>query len=122
MPRKRNETRIADSDWPPSTERLEELIGEAITDAYGEEEQRIGFLTMLQDNLTLPFETEVLGVRVTVEIIELDPADEIVAFCRGGKHRQAIPVLYLPLPSPPPVGAEWIEAYRHWAHQGCEPP
>jgi len=27
--------------------------------------------------------------------------------------------LDLPLPSPPPAGAEWIAAYRHWAtHNG----
>jgi hypothetical protein len=114
MPRKRNETQMGDSNWPPSMERLEELIDEAITDAYGVEEQRIGFFTLLQDNLALPFETEVLGVRVTVERIDLTAAEEIVAFCRRGKHRQAIPVLYLPLPSPPPAGAEWIAAYRHW--------
>jgi hypothetical protein len=25
-----------------------------------------------------------------------------------------IPILDLPLPTPPPGGAEWIEAYRHW--------
>jgi hypothetical protein len=23
----------------------------------------------------------------------------------------------LPLPSPPPPGAEWVEAYRHWRKQ-----
>jgi hypothetical protein len=114
MTRKRNEPRPADSDWPPSTARLEQLVEEAIVDAYGEEEQRVGFLTMLQDNLELPFDTEVLGVRVTVERIDLTPAEEIVAICRRGEHRQAIPVLYLPLHSPPPAGAEWIEAYRHW--------
>jgi hypothetical protein len=28
---------------------------------------------------------------------------------------QAIGILDLPLPAPPPAGAEWIEAYRHWA-------
>jgi hypothetical protein len=81
---------MGDSNWPPSTERLEELIDEAITDAYGVEEQRIGFFTLLQDNLALPFETEVLGVRVTVERIDLTAAEEIVAFCRRAKHRQAI--------------------------------
>jgi hypothetical protein len=70
--------------------------------------------TLLQDNLALPFEAEMLGVRETVESTDLTPAEEIVALCRRGKHRQTIPVLYLPLPSPPPAGAERIEAYRHW--------
>ena len=28
---------------------------------------------------------------------------------------QRIPILDLPLPTPPPEGAQWIEAYRRWA-------
>ena len=39
----------------------------------------------------------------------------IVAICAHGKHRQAIPILDLPLPDPPPDGTEWIAAYRRWA-------
>ncbi len=39
----------------------------------------------------------------------------IVAICAGGKYRQAIPILDLPLPDPPPQGTEWIAAYRRWA-------
>ena len=70
---------------------------------------------MLEENLVLPFETDVLGVRVFVERIDLTDAEEIVAICRRGSDRQAIPVLDLPLPSPRPAGAEWIEAYRCWA-------
>src|SRR5262245_414081 len=42
--------------------RLRELIEEATADAYGEDEQRVGFLTMIQDHLEVPFETEILGV------------------------------------------------------------
>jgi len=101
--------------WPPSKSRLEQLIEEAIVDAYGDSEQRTGFLTVLQDNLDLPFETLVLGVPVKVERVDLTPADEIVAICRRGTTRQAVPILELPLPSPRPLGAEWIEAYRRWA-------
>lgn len=101
--------------WPPSKARLEHLIDEAIVDAYGDSEQRLGFLTVLQDNLDLPFETLVLGMPVKVDRVELTPADEIVAICRRGRTRQPIPILELPLPSPPPAGAEWIEAYRRWA-------
>lgn len=48
--------------------RLDQLVEEAVIDAYGESEQRIG-----------------------------------------------LPILDLPLPSPPPAGWEWIETYRLWA-------
>lgn len=99
----------------PSTARLEAMIEEATVDAYGESEQRTGFYTMMEDGLALPFETQVLGVEVTVERIDLTSADEIVAVCTRGHARQAIPILELPLPVPPPAGAGWIEAYRRWA-------
>lgn len=95
--------------------KLKNMIEEATVDAYGGSEQRVGFLTMIEDNLALPFVTCILGVEVTVDRIDLTAADEIVAICRRGRTRQAIPILKLPLPKPVPKGAEWIEAYRRWA-------
>jgi hypothetical protein len=50
--------------------------------------------------------------------VDLNDAEEIVAICRRGRQRQLIPIVNLPLPSPPPVGWEWIEAYRHWVRSG----
>ena len=63
----------------------------------------------------MPFQTTVLGVEVTVEDIDLTGRNSIVAHCSRGAFRQAISVLDLPLPKPPLEGAQWIEAYRHWA-------
>ena len=37
-----------------------------------------------------------------------------MAMCTRAGIRQRIRVLDLPQPKPPPVGAQWIEAYRHW--------
>jgi hypothetical protein len=101
-----------------SARQLDALIEEAIVDAYGESEQRVGFLTMLEEHLAVPFETDIVGVTVRVEKVDLNDADEIVAVCRRGRQRQRIPILNLPLPSPPPPGWEWIEAYRRWARGG----
>ena len=118
MPRKavrKTPSRKSRAGWPPSRARLEELVAEAIVDAYDESEQRMGLFTMIEDNLALPFETDVLGVPVRVERVEFTDANEIVAVCRRGAARQRITVLELPLPKPPPSGAEWIEAYRRWA-------
>lgn len=95
--------------------RLEQLVEDAIVDAYNESEQRCGLFTMIEEHLAVPFETELLGVAVMVERIDLNEADEVVAICRRGRMRQRVNVLDLPLPSPPPDGAEWIEAYRYWA-------
>jgi hypothetical protein len=63
--------------WPPPKELLEQLVEEAVVDAYGDSEQRTGFLTMLEENVAFPFETEVLRVPVTVE---LDPSARFLQF------------------------------------------
>jgi hypothetical protein len=56
-----------------------------------------------------------LGVEVTVSKIDLLSGTGIAAICSRGKHRQAIGILDLPLPIPPPSGTDWIDAYRRWA-------
>ena len=92
---------------------LDRLAEEAIVDAYGEDEQLAGFYTMIEENLALPFATNLLGAEVAVEGIDLT-AGGIVAVCVRGPLRQPIGLLELPLPDPPPPGSEWIAAYRHW--------
>ena len=94
--------------------RLAEMVEQATVDAYGDSEQITGWLTMIEENLAVPFETEVLGVLITVERVDLDRSEQIVAICRRGRARQSLPIIDLPLPTPLPDGAEWIEAYRHW--------
>jgi len=99
-----------------SASRLDALIEEATVDAYDESEQKAGFFTMLENHLAVPFLTEVLGMTVTVETIDMTDDEEIVAVCVRGKSRQPIRILELPLPEPP-EGAEWIDAYRRWARR-----
>ncbi len=84
------------------------MVEEATVDACGESEQVTGWFTMIEDNLDMPFETTVLGVPVTVERVDLDRSEEIVAVCRRGRGRQSIPIVDLP------DGAEWVEAYCLW--------
>jgi len=93
---------------------LDALIAEAIVDAYSESEQTGGFYTMMENSLALPFETEILGIKVAVEQIDWNDENAIVAVCRRGGKRQRIPILEPPLLSPTARGAEWIAAYRYW--------
>ncbi len=90
------------------------MIAEATVDCYNDGECVTGFHTVIDEHLAVPFQTFVLGIDVTVTGIELSDDDQIVAICARGRKRQQIPILDLPLPAPPPGGAEWIEAYRHW--------
>ncbi len=98
-----------------SKERLAALVEEATVDCYNESEAVCGFYTKIEDYLEVPFTTVVMGVDVEVARVELTRQDVIAAVCLSGRLRQRIPVCDLPLPLPPPAGAEWIEAYRHWA-------
>ena len=59
------------------------------------------------------------AVRPDTQVVGIDEAqfldDGIVAVCVRGHDRQRLDLLNLPLPTPPPEGAEWIDAYRYWA-------
>ena len=98
-----------------SNAKLDDMIKEATVDAYGDSEETMGFFTLLEDRLKLPFKTELLGIEVAVERVDLTDDEQIVVVCSRGKSRQRISILDLPLPSPPPEGAEWIDAYRRWS-------
>jgi hypothetical protein len=68
--------------------RLDPLVGEAVVDCYGESEQITGLYTMMDAHLSVPFKTMVLGVPVTVERVNLNEREEIVAVCRRDRIRQ----------------------------------
>lgn len=96
-----------------SGEMLAAMAAEATVDCYDDSECLMGFYTMIGEHLATPFRTCVLGVEVTVSDIDLHGA-QIVAICTHGRWQQAIGILDLPLPTPQPDGAEWIEAFRCW--------
>jgi hypothetical protein len=90
------------------------MVAEAVVDAHDEDECLLGFYNIIEEELAMPFETTVLGATVTVEDIGLTSYG-ITADCVRGDHRQAISIIDLPLPEPPPAGSKWIAAYRYWA-------
>ena len=97
-----------------SKAKLTEMIEPATVDAYSESEQVTGWFTMIEENLAVPFKTTVVGVQIIVQLVDLGRSDQIIAVWRRGRARQSLSILDLPLPTPPPDGAEWIEAYRRW--------
>jgi hypothetical protein len=103
--------------WPPTKIALERLIAEATVDADGEYEQRSAFYTMIETHLAVPFDVEVLGGLSTVDRVDLTRDDRIVAIVKRGRLRQAIDLRDLPIPNPPPSGAEWIAAFCAWSRR-----
>jgi hypothetical protein len=98
--------------------QLDELIEEATVDCYDEQEQASGFFAVIEDNLGLPFATRILGIDASVTAVEMDDDGRIKAVCERSGEQQRIDLIDLPLPSPPPSGAEWIAAYRRWVEGG----
>ncbi len=92
------------------------LIEAATVDAYNEEEQATGFLTMIQDHLACPFTALVVGEPVQVVGFDFGEPYEttVMAVCRRNGKRYKINVTSLAWEDTPPKGAEWIEAYRAW--------
>lgn len=90
------------------------MIEEATVDCCNDSECETGFYTMLDQHLDTPFQTSVLGTPVTVTGVDLSTDDQLVVICIRDSTRQSLPILDLPLPTPPPAGAEWINAYRLW--------
>ena len=50
---------------------LDKLIGKATTDAYNELEQASGFFAIIEENLSLPFVTQVFGQSVTMAKLDI---------------------------------------------------
>ena len=84
--------------WPSTPAALDALIEEATIDANGVSEQRVGFHTMLDEHLAVPFDVALVGMTVTVERIDVTDDERIVAVCRRGRFRQAISLDDLPIP------------------------
>jgi hypothetical protein len=97
-----------------SKAKLEKLIEQAVVGAYTEEEQAVGFLTTKEDHLALPFSTNILGVDVVVEKVDMTRDGQIVAVCRRDKTGHKIGILDLPLRTLAPAVRKWITAYHHW--------
>jgi len=62
-----------------------------VLDAYTEEEQAAGFLTMIEEHLALPFSVKILGVDADVERVDMTLDGQIVGICRRGKTRAENP-------------------------------
>lgn len=91
---------------------LDSLIEEATVDCYDEEECRVGFLTMLQDNIQTPFEAKLVGNTVTINKIDGDDR-AIKAFIRNGKSIYPVDILDLKVEQDV-SGYPWLAAYRKW--------
>ncbi len=96
-------------------ERLQELIEEATVDAYGEDEQHTGLLTMIGDNVVCPFKAKIIGEEVKATAFEHPESGYgLKVMCRYKGETYPIDITSLEWIDPLPEGFEWIEAYFEW--------
>ncbi len=98
-----------------ATKYLRELIEEATIDAYGDEEEHAGLLTMIDDNLELPFKAKMIGETVEVtEVVwpEYGLGLKFMCISKGKEH--IVDATSLEWTEPLPEGIEWVEAYFEW--------
>ena len=87
-----------------SKSELDEMIEEALVDAYGESEQITAFYTMIEENMTFPFDSVILGAKVHIEKVDLTDDERIVFVCHRQRERLLLDVRELRYSNPPPDG------------------
>jgi hypothetical protein len=98
--------------------RLEALLAEAIVDCYDEEEEFVGVLTILDEQLVFPLQARALGDDVTVIGLNHDRSDlrrGIVARVRKAGQEYNVALSELEFVNPDATSAEWLEVYRYWS-------
>jgi hypothetical protein len=96
-------------------DRLQELIEEATVDANGEDEEHMGLVTMIEENVDCPFKARVIGEEV--EVVSLRGPKSgfgLVAVCRYKDKNYDLDVSSLEWSAKKPKGFKWIEAYQAW--------
>lgn len=96
-----------------TTEELDSLIEEATVDCYNEYEDRVGFLTMIQDNVPVPFQAMLHGDPVMISEIDGDDRVIKVTIEKNG-NIYPVDILDLEIDDEKVKGREWIAAYRQW--------
>ena len=101
-----------------SEERLQELLDEAIVDCYDEEEEFMGVLISVDENVAWPLPAQLTGM--SVEVLGLDESASnlrrgIVARIRRGGKEQRASLSDLTFGETDESSAEWLAMYRWWA-------
>jgi len=101
-------------------ERLQELLEEAIVDCYDEEEEFMGVLITVDENVVWPLPAQLTGMPVEVLGLEesaSSPRRGIVARIRrdGKEHRASLSDLTFG--DLDETSAEWLAMFHWWAER-----
>ena len=117
---------------PKDDEREERITMEIIVDAYGPEEQAMGWYYYLQDHLGFPFLAQCVAQRAIsplrvgdeVEIIGMAPEEEceheMFVLTRWDRGTLAVPLSQLEGVAVDDETRQAIEDWRYWVARGYE--
>ena len=113
-------------------EREERIHMEIVVDAYGPEEQALGWYYYLDDTLAFPFRARCTAERATsplavgdeVEIVGMAPEEEceheMFVLMRGDRRPLAVPLAQLEGIAVDDQTRQAIEDWQYWVGQGYE--
>ncbi|MGI8912457.1 MAG: calcium-binding protein [Chloroflexota bacterium] len=118
---------------PKDDEREERIAMEIIIDAYGPEEQALGWYTYLEERLTFPFQTSCVTERAisplqvgdAVEIVGMAPQEEctqemFVETPWGHQRTLAVPLAQLQVTYADDDSRQAVEDWHYWLNRGNE--
>lgn len=93
---------------------LDSMVESILVDAYGDDEQYVAFLTVIEEETRLPAAATLLGAPVTVTGLDYtNEARGLVAICEGSNGTGEVALADLAFP--PDTVTAWIHAaYRHY--------
>ncbi len=97
-------------------QKVREALEDATVDAYGEDEQHTGLLTVTQDELLFPFRAKVLGDDVEIVDMEWPEDDEygLDLVCERNGQRHRVEARSVDLLETLPDGHLYLAAYLMW--------
>ncbi|MEO0457531.1 MAG: calcium-binding protein [Cyanobacteria bacterium P01_A01_bin.114] len=113
-------------------EREHRIIMEIVVDAYGPEEQVLGWYYYLQDTMQFPFTAVCMGKRrtsplkegATVEVRQLAPEDdcerEMFVEIDWDEDTLAVPLAQLEAPEADEETQQAIADWHYWVNRGYE--
>jgi Calcium binding len=113
-------------------QREQRIQDEIIVDAYGAEEQAMGWYYYLEEHLHLPFRGKCIGQRATsplikgqeMEVMGLAPAEEceheMFVTVKWDQRRLAVPLAQLEVIQGDKVTKQAVEDWHYWVDQGYE--
>jgi hypothetical protein len=100
-------------------ERIREIVESATVDAYGEDEQAMGWEVTFQDAVRFPFKANALGKPVQVVGLEVDPHRGVRCEIEGsGIARRQVSLDTLDKGTLPETLQEVWEAWEAWQGGG----